>query len=57
MQPLELMVTEEQVKRFLRDGFEDFMDDSQSPDPTNGVQNYVGYSAIAQQKALFFETI
>lgn len=54
MQPIELTVTEEQVKGFLRNDFEDFMDDSQSPDPTNGVLNYVCFAAIAQEKATFW---
>ena len=48
--PLELTVTQEQVKSFLRDGFVPYMEDSQRERPTGGVDNYAGHIlGIAQQ--------
>ena len=40
MQSPELTVDQQQVVDFLQSDFHSFMDNSQSPDPTNGISNY-----------------
>lgn len=51
MQPLELRVTEEQVRAFLLEEADSYLDDSQSPDPTNGIQNYAVHAMEAEDIA------
>jgi hypothetical protein len=48
MKKLELSFTKEQMGDFLDSEFKSFMDNSQSPDPTNGIPNYAHHMIEAK---------